>query len=66
LAERTAGNSRFQIELARHYAEKGNYESAATACSRTRALFEQQLAKEPENATLATELAELLLVDTAA
>ncbi len=59
-----AGNAQFQTELARHFAERGDAPLANAARTKARTLFEQQLAKEPENAALADDLAELLLIDT--
>ena len=61
LADRTAGNAQFQAELARHFAERGNAPLADAARTKARALFEQQLAAAPDNAALASELADLLL-----
>src|SRR5262249_53703264 len=54
----------FKAELARHYAERGDKPLAYAASTKARALFEKQLAKEPENSGLAAELAEVLLIDT--
>jgi formylglycine-generating enzyme required for sulfatase activity len=64
LARSAADDGRFQAELTRHYAERGNDPLANTARTRARALFEAKLAKEPDNAALAAELADLLLIDT--
>jgi serine/threonine protein kinase/formylglycine-generating enzyme required for sulfatase activity len=64
LAESAPNDGRFQGELTRHYAERGNYPLANAARTKARALFEKQLAKEPDNAALASELADLLLIDT--
>jgi WD40 repeat protein len=64
LARSTANDGRFQAELTRHYAERGNNPLANAARTRARALFEAKLAKEPDNAALAAELADLLLIDT--
>jgi formylglycine-generating enzyme required for sulfatase activity/WD40 repeat protein len=68
LLEKLAGSApndgRFQAELARHHAQRGNNQPARAARTKARAVFESQLAKEPDNATVATELAELLLGDT--
>jgi WD40 repeat protein len=61
LAKRAAGNALFQAELARHFAERGNAPLADAARAKARALFEKQLAKEPKNAALALELADVLL-----
>ena len=57
-------DGRFQVELARHYADRGNAPLAKSARTKARAQFEAQLAKEPENAILAADLADLLLIDT--
>jgi len=65
LAERAAGDGRFQADLARHYAERGNAPAAEAARTKARTLFEEKLAKEPENAALAADLAELLLISVA-
>ncbi|MFN0053794.1 MAG: hypothetical protein ACKV0T_16565 [Planctomycetales bacterium] len=61
LAERAVGNAQFQAELARHFADQGDMRQATAAAAKARALFEEQLANEPENSPLATELAQLLL-----
>jgi len=61
LAQRAAGDAQFQAELARYYAERGNTPLADAARAKARALLEQKLAKEPENAALAAELADLLV-----
>jgi WD40 repeat protein/tetratricopeptide (TPR) repeat protein len=66
LVEQAAGDGQFQAELARHFAERGNAPLAEAARAKARALFEQKLAKEPENSALAAELAEVLLIDTRA
>ena len=60
LAERAAGDGRFQAELARHYAERGNAALAAAARAKARALFQQQLAAEPDDVAPAAELGDLL------
>jgi PAS domain-containing protein len=64
LAESAPNDGRFQAELAQHYAEQGDITGANAARTKARALFEAQLAKEPDNAALAGELAELLLIDS--
>jgi tetratricopeptide (TPR) repeat protein len=56
LAEHAAGDAQFQARLALHYAERGNTPLADAARAKVRALFEQKLAKEPENSALAREL----------
>ena len=61
LAERASGDGQFQAELARHHAKRGNTPMADAARTRARALFEENLAKEPESSTWAVELADLLL-----
>jgi formylglycine-generating enzyme required for sulfatase activity len=61
LAERAIGEAQFQAALARHFAERGNKPLADAARTKARALFEKQLANEPENTALAAELAGLLL-----
>jgi serine/threonine protein kinase/formylglycine-generating enzyme required for sulfatase activity len=61
LAEFAPNDGPFQTELARHYAELGNGPLADAARTKARALFEKQLAKEPENTALAAELADVLL-----
>jgi tetratricopeptide (TPR) repeat protein len=60
LAASAPNDGQFQAELARHFAERGNTPLTTAARAKARALFEQQLAKEPQNATLATDLARLL------
>lgn len=64
LTERAAGDGQFQAELARYFAERGNAQSAEAARAKARTLFEEKLAKEPENAALAVDLADVLLIDT--
>src|SRR5262249_35825095 len=64
LADAAPNDGPFQAELARHCAERGNNPLANAARTKARALFEKQLAKEPDNAALAWELADLLLIDT--
>lgn len=61
LAERGAGDAQFQAELARHFVERGNASAAEAARMKARVLFEEKLAKEPENTAWAAELAQLLL-----
>jgi len=61
LAERAQGNAQFQAELARLFAEQGQTTLADATRTKARALFESQLAGEPENSSLATDLASLLL-----
>ena len=56
LAERAAGDGRFQSELARHYAERGNTPLADAARTRARVSFEEKLARDPENTALAMDL----------
>ena len=58
-----ASDAQFQAELARHFAERGNAPLAEVARTKARTLFEEKLAKEPENSTWAAELAEVLLID---
>ncbi len=50
--------------LAQHLADQGKAELASAARIRARKLFEGQLAREPKNSILASELAELLLIDS--
>jgi WD40 repeat protein len=50
-------------QVARQFGKAGNAPLAAEARSQTRALLERQLAAEPNNSALASELAELLLTD---
>jgi tetratricopeptide (TPR) repeat protein len=64
LAARHPEEPQFQAGLARHYAERGNAPLADAARRTARALFEEKLAKEPENAALAADLADLLVIDT--
>jgi serine/threonine protein kinase/formylglycine-generating enzyme required for sulfatase activity/WD40 repeat protein len=64
LAESAPDDGQYQAELARHFAERGDKPLADAARTKARALFEARLAKEPANAALATELADVLLIDT--
>jgi WD40 repeat protein/tetratricopeptide (TPR) repeat protein len=61
LAESASDDGQFQAELARHFTDKGYMKQANGARSAARKLFEQQMTKEPENSSLAGELADLLL-----
>ncbi len=61
LAERAAGDARFQAELVRHYVARGQAALANAARAKARAWLEAKLAKDPENAALAAELAQVLL-----
>jgi tetratricopeptide (TPR) repeat protein len=61
LAGRAGNDALFQAELARHFAEAGNAPLARACRAKARTLFEQKLAKEPENSAHAAELADLLL-----
>ena len=58
---RVADNAQFQAELGQHFAERGNAPLANAARTKARTLFEQQLADEPDNDALATELVNVLL-----
>jgi hypothetical protein len=60
LARSAAKDGQFQAELARYYAEHGHKQLADAAFMKARALFEKQLATEPDNSALAAELAQLL------
>jgi formylglycine-generating enzyme required for sulfatase activity len=60
LAESAPNDGPFQAELAWHFAERGDKPKADAARAKARALFEKQLAKEPQNSALAAELAQLL------
>ena len=51
------------VSRARSLAAQGNAPSADAARAKARALFEEMLAKQPENYALAVELAQLLLND---
>jgi serine/threonine protein kinase/formylglycine-generating enzyme required for sulfatase activity/tetratricopeptide (TPR) repeat protein len=64
LDESVANDGLFQGELARHFALQGRTSVADAARKRASAWFEGRLANEPENAALAAELADLLLLDT--
>jgi formylglycine-generating enzyme required for sulfatase activity/tetratricopeptide (TPR) repeat protein len=64
LAKGAPNDGPFQAELARHYAEQGNNPLANAARSKARAWFEAKLTKEPDNAALAGELADLLVIGT--
>ncbi len=61
LAESASDDGQFQAEVARHFADNGDMKQASAAHSAARKLFEQQLTKEPENSSLAGELADLLI-----
>jgi tetratricopeptide (TPR) repeat protein len=63
LTARAAGDAQFQAELARYLDEQGKAPLADAARARARTRFEQRRAAEPDNAALAAELADLLLVD---
>jgi formylglycine-generating enzyme required for sulfatase activity/WD40 repeat protein/tetratricopeptide (TPR) repeat protein/tRNA A-37 threonylcarbamoyl transferase component Bud32 len=62
LAESIPNDGRFQAELARSFAERGDNPSADAACDRARAVFEAALAREPANSTGAADLADVLLI----
>jgi tetratricopeptide (TPR) repeat protein len=64
LAEYATGNAQFQAALARHFAERGKTPLADAARAQARTLFEEKLAKDPENTALATDLVDLLLGDS--
>ncbi len=64
LTAAATGDRLFLTELAQHYSEQQNTALAAAVRRQARALIEQQLAKDSENANLAKELADLLLQDT--
>src|SRR5262249_17985720 len=64
IAEAAANDGPFQAELTRHFAQRGNSLLASAARTKARVWFERKLTKEPENAALARELADLLLIDT--
>jgi tetratricopeptide (TPR) repeat protein len=61
LLESNRNDGQFQAELATHYATRGNNARAKAARTKARALFEKQLAREPQSAALAGELARVLL-----
>ena len=61
LAESAPNDGQLQAELARHLAARGNTPLATASRAKARALFEQQLAKDPRSETVATDLAQLLL-----
>jgi hypothetical protein len=63
LAESAPNDGPFQVELVRHFAQRGENRLADAARTRARAWFERKLAKEPENTALAAELTDLLLAD---
>jgi formylglycine-generating enzyme required for sulfatase activity/tetratricopeptide (TPR) repeat protein len=64
LVESAPNDGLFQVEVARHFAQRGNNQLANTARTKARALLEAKLAKEPDNAAIAGELADLLVIDT--
>jgi WD40 repeat protein len=61
LAEQAAGDGPIQAALARHYAARGDAPLADAARTKAHTWFEGKLAKEPENASFASELADLIL-----
>ena len=61
LAESAPDDPQFQAALTQHFAGRGKTSLATAARAKARVLFEQRLATEPKNATLAAELAVLLL-----
>jgi WD40 repeat protein len=66
LAERAAGDAQFQIELARHFDDRGDAPLAEAARTKARLLLEQKLVQEPENPARAADLADVLLFDSTA
>lgn len=64
LAVRVTGDAKFQAALARHFASSGEIDSANAARTRARAVLEAKLEREPDDSSLAAELAGLLLLDT--
>jgi tetratricopeptide (TPR) repeat protein len=60
LPERAVGEARFLAGLARYFAARGNAKAADEARAKAQPLLEKQLAAEPDNAAIATELASLL------
>jgi tetratricopeptide (TPR) repeat protein len=56
LAEQAPDDALIQAELARHLTAAGNAALAESARAKARALFEDELAKEPTNAALAADL----------
>lgn len=65
LMERQAENGVFLLELARFYREQGRDALADTTASTARAFFEREMEKQPDNAALAENLADLLLFESA-
>jgi hypothetical protein len=61
LPGRAVGEAQFQAALAQHDAERGNAALADAARTKARGLFQERLAREPQNSVLAAELAQLLL-----
>jgi formylglycine-generating enzyme required for sulfatase activity/tetratricopeptide (TPR) repeat protein/tRNA A-37 threonylcarbamoyl transferase component Bud32 len=61
LAESVPDDGQYQAELARHFAERGDRNLADAARNKARALFEARLAREPANAALAADLADVLI-----
>ena len=54
-------DAQFQNALARHYFTRENFSQASETAAAARALYEQQMEREPNGAKVAGELAELLL-----
>ena len=63
LTEHATGNAQLHTALARHFTDQGDNKQANAARSIARNLFEQQLAKMPDNVALASELTDLLMTD---
>lgn len=61
VAAQAAGDGLFQYELALHYANRGDGKLAAASRATARRLYEQQLAKQPDNSLLAQYLADCLV-----
>jgi tetratricopeptide (TPR) repeat protein len=60
LPERPVGEARFLAGLARYSAARGNAKAAEAPRAKARALLEEKLLKEPDDAAIASELASLL------
>jgi formylglycine-generating enzyme required for sulfatase activity/tetratricopeptide (TPR) repeat protein len=61
LGQRAADDGLFQAELARHYVGQGQDALARNVLAKARALLESKQASEPDNALLASELADVML-----
>ena len=64
IAAKVADNGMFQTELARHYEERNDLQTAGAARDKARRAFEQKLKHAPGNSQVAADLGEVLLGGT--